>query len=156
MSKKLFDDAVEVDIDYPEVKDSSISSILNHINWIENELSGDWGALALYSDYSGHIEGDRSFSFDSLDDCKGKLMSFTANIFSWEKEELSIDIKDFKGYTVATIEEKMIDESEWRFDGLWLLHDGYMKNKTDTKGLLEFLVNNNILPKGSTLTIERE
>jgi len=149
-------DNIELDMIYPSIESPTIDNILDHMRWIEDEIE-DMDALSIYPDMSGHIgeDGDKDFiAFDNLQECVNKFLSFKATIIAWDKKSLSIDVTNFHGYSVCRIEEKMIDVDEWILDGNWLVTDGYMKNRKDAKGLLSFLITNNILPNGSSLVID--
>lgn len=68
-----------------------------------------------------------------------------AYIFSEERGDFNGYVDDNQGNTVYSIDTELIRE---------LIEDGFMRNTEDVEGLRRYLIDMEILPKGSNLTIE--
>ena len=149
-------DGVKVLYNFPDIY-PSIDSVLDWIRKYEND---DIGYLSLYSDRSGKLYKDmrekESISFDSIQHLVNLLKTYVVRVTDFDKFNLDIEITDFK--------ENMIVEIETIWDGElhygtgdyynWLKKNKIMRNNKDLKGLQKFLIENKILPDGSTLVFE--
>ncbi|MBW4048082.1 MAG: hypothetical protein HIU89_09125 [Proteobacteria bacterium] len=75
-----------------------------------------------------------------------KLYGYSINLD--ERGEFYADVRDSaSGESVY----EFGSSKEGDYGAIWEIDDGYMKDKNDTQGLLEMLVQNGVVPSGSTL-----